>query len=799
MRSLRALRVVAVLLLLAAVVTALVTIPDMTRTRRWIDDSNRAMMRHALAQHALQVNLLNARAGLLRNYDPLNVDLAAARDSLATLQRLGSGSRVRAVLVPLRTASDRQEALVEQFKSSNALLQNSLTRFTANGSREASTYTFLSAPILKLTLDTSPATVREAQATLRGMAPMPEGTSGAQMISHAQLLVRILPEIDATLQAIRSLGMDAWIERLRVALNDEAAVRTAVVRKRLVVLGVLTLLFLAAAVAILMLQRLHNRELRAQAASERLSATIAIPLIDTGHHNFLARVQDAVDRLARHNGARRMQLLIPGLPNAPCFFSPGDAPGDRWLERLAGASDADGAWTADRVIVSNARGQVTGALGHAMRKSGVATLVMLRTAEPFRVVIGFEPERLAVAQRPDQLAGLASAIVAIAHGARREVLQIERDRLERKLAQARRMEAIGAMASGVAHNFNNILGAIGGFAEMGQERTRPGSLPRRNFDEIQAAVERARGLVDDILGFAKQGRTTKRLVNLFDILNQTMRLLSASLRNEAKFNLTAEDSHYIVSGADTDLQQVFLNICNNAARASEGRPVHVAVGRQLLGEERHFSHSALLPGKYVVVEVSDSGSGIDPSIRHRLFEPFFTTKPGGTGLGLSTAWEIVQGHGGTIDVGSTAGGGARFRVWLPEVGIGRTMPITGNGARILLLGEPGQLSADEELLAELGYEPLAFPLTTELRGLHGAIADVDAVLVATWRPEVIEAVVSTLRPLLDQRPLLVAGPAASAGEAASTLDLLAYPLQADELSDRLAELNPSPTMSRDEV
>jgi signal transduction histidine kinase len=787
MRSLRALRVIAALLLLGTVVAALITIPQMSRNRRWIDDTNRAMMRYALAQHALQVNLLTARAGLLRNYDPLNADIASTRDSLALLQGVHSSASVQDVVQSMRVANARQEALVERFKSSNALLQNSLTRFTANGSQESGTYNYLSAQILKLTLDTSPATVRDAQAALRRMTAMPEGTSGAQMISHARLLVRILPEIDATLQAIRAIGMETRIEQLRVALNEEAEARTALEQTRLIALRILTLLFLASVIAILMLQRLHNRELRAQAASERLSATIAIPLIDTVHQNFLARAQDAVEHLARHNGARRMQLLIPDFPNAPCFVSPPSEPDDPWLERLAAASDADEAWDGDLVVVPDMRGQ-TGALGRGMRDAGVKALVMLRTSDPFRVLIGFEPERLGQVLRPDHLAGLASALVAIAHGARREVLQIERDRLERKLAQARRMEAIGAMASGVAHNFNNILGAIRGFAEMGQERTRNGSSSRRNFDEIQAAVERARGLVDDILGFAKQGRTTKRVVNLFDILEQTVRLLGASLRYEAQFTLAGENTHCAVLGAEADLQQVFLNICNNAAQASRGRAVRIAVRRQPLAEERHFSHSALLPGKYVVVEISDSGSGIDLSIRRRLFEPFFTTKPGGTGLGLSTAWEIIQGHGGTIDVGEAPAGGARFSVWLPEVEAGSGTSVTGDGARVLLLGDSGQLSSDEEMLAELGYEPLAFPLEVELGRLRAAVADVDAVLVASWRTEAITFIVERLRTVLDHQPLLVAAPTASPWAIANMFTVLAYPLQPDELAARLAEL-----------
>jgi hypothetical protein len=348
------------------------------------------------------------------------------------------------------------------------------------------------------------------------------------------------------------------------------------------------------------------------------------------------------------------------------------------------------------------------------------------------------------------------------------------------------METIGAMASGVAHNFNNIVGAIGGFAEMGQERSRAGSPTRRSFDEIRAAVARARDLVDDILNFAKQGRSAKQPIDLRDVLTQTVRLLSAASRDGSSFELQVADGPYPVTGAGSDLQQVFLNICNNASHASGRQPVSIAVRRVRLQEEHATSHGSLDPGRYVVVTISDAGPGIPETVKRRLFEPFFTTKAAGTGLGLSTAWEIVQDHGGTIDVQNVAGGGACFSVWLPEQDVDVIMPIVAGGAQILLLSEHEQLSADEEMLAELGYEPLGFPLPAEVAAIGNAIGTCDAVLIVTPRTAVAGEAMRAIGPILSARPLLLATPdGETLGSAANALKLR-YPIIAEELARLLS-------------
>ncbi len=784
-RYLPYLRVGAAVLSVGSIALGVFTIRTMNDTRHWVVAASNGLIDYSLAERALQVDLLNARAGLLRNYDPVNEDIASERENLSDLARLPMRPQARHALARLSDKVEEQGGLVEQFKSDNALLQNSLTRFTANGSAEIATHNVLSARILKLTLDTSPQTVADARAALDRIPAAREGSPTAQLTSHARLLVTILPEIDELLHAIRAMRMESRSAELETMLREESRGRSMLVSRLQAALATTVLLLTAIVIALVSFQRTRTRELKAQAANERLSAAIATPLIDSGDETFASRVRDAVHQLALHIGAKRLQLVIPAAPDVFRFSWPDDRSDASWLETMINAADADGAWFGDKVVASRGSDRLDTALTKAMTDAGIHDLVLLRTADPFRVVIGFEPADRTMAQRRDHVAGVISAIIVIAHGARREVMQIERDRLERTLARARRMETIGTMASGVAHNFNNIICAIGGFAEMGQEHTRHGSSARYNFDEIQEAVLRARDLVDDILNFARQRRPNKRPIDISEVLTHTVRLLSASARDSGAFQLRVVDGQLSVLGACSDLQQVLLNVCNNASHVSGGLPVIISSRRIRLTEERRMSHSTLTPGSFVVISIADSGRGVAEAARGRLVEPFFTTKAGGTGLGLSTAWEIVQDHGGTIHVENQAEGGACFSIWLPEIGRSHSPSVIATGSRILLIAEPDHLAHEEEQLAELGYEPLGFTLSAAPDQLRGVLADCDALLIVSQQPAAAVELVQAIGSALGPRPLLMAIPEDSTAVTLPAI-ILPYPPRPMDVSQALS-------------
>jgi CheY-like chemotaxis protein len=293
----------------------------------------------------------------------------------------------------------------------------------------------------------------------------------------------------------------------------------------------------------------------------------------------------------------------------------------------------------------------------------------------------------------------------------------ERARLEITLQQARRMETVGALASGIAHNFNNIIGAILGQTEITEQQLASDSRAARGVKEIRRATERARDLVDQILVFGRRRNQPRRPVSLSDLIAETVRLLRVSLPAGVELAVHEIPASAVVFGQPAQLQQVILNLCNNAAQAiyQLGR-IEIETDLHQVTALRPLTHGDLKPGYYVRLAVSDAGRGIDQLTLERIFQPFFTTRVAGNGLGLATVREIVREHDGAIDVWSVPGAGSRFEVWLPcssaDAPITRPDPPAlrlGHGETVLVVGDASErLLADEEVLAALGYEPVGF-------------------------------------------------------------------------------------------
>jgi signal transduction histidine kinase len=758
----------------------------MINKRRWLDQVSNAISGYTSAERSVQFDLLDERAGLIRTYDPINDNLRSARNNLANLKRIELGANSQRALSELVARTELQEQQVERFNSDNALLQNSLA-FLGSGGTLESTSQELFNRILKLTLDTTQISVGQAEAELKQTSLGSAGAPSARFLFHARVLVDVLPEMDRLLVSMRNLQIEAQINALQAAVQSENEARSRNIFFLQIVLGVAITLWLASTISLLLTLRANYRDLQIQAANERLSAAIAVPLINSARATFPSRVREAAERLAIHVGARRLQLLVPGIGGPIQFSKAHDPIESNWLSRFVEAADADGAWEGDRVLVSLSNDSARGAIKKAMRAAEITKLVLLRSTEPLQVILGFEPENFNVAQRRDHLAGLSSAIIAVGHGALREIEEHERERLEQALAHKTRVEKIGAIASGVAHNFNNIIGAISGFAEMGQDCTEKGSRARKNFVEIEKAAERARHVIDDILNFAKQRRASKAPHDMSEILSRCMRMLSAASRKKVSFELCAPNRPIFVRCVENDLQQALLNICNNAADAGAGEPVHIRLRREQLTAKMQLSHGNLLPGNYLILSVTDSGPGISIELLDRLFEPFVTTKRDGTGLGLSTAWDIVQGHGGTIHVENNVKGGATFSVWLPELCSSAQDERFGNGARILLLTEAERLPAEEEMLAELGYEPLGFAVDQERDWSAASVYDADAVLISTWQSWRVEEIIRNIGQSLSKRPLLVATSEPMTGLFPAPARILSYPIRPDEVSAVLSQ------------
>lgn len=663
----------AVAALLSTIMLFVQTMRENAAEERWSATSLQAVHRFALSQRSLERDMLNARVGILRDYDSINRDLDSSRKSLERLAALSVGSTGLALVRQSLVNAARQERLVEQFKTNNALLQNALSSFTmasgraAPGGREQG----LAARVLKLTLDTSPEAILDAREAIEAI-PLStrQSTATRHLVVNASLVLAVLPAIDEDLRSLRSLRLDERSDRLRLLLVAESDARRARVAQWEIALIAAGILTIALFTLWLLLLRLNNRQFRRVAENEHMNATVANLLIDGRLFDGEDRMRHVLAQLADRLGADCAWLHIAdrsGEPWSLCW--PTSAPETCDIFRhLANRHRASGDWRND--ILRPLRGEYI----DRRRADGAATpqlsdMVLIRSDENAGALIGFAASGAMLKAAPDILMAMTAAFAAIRQALERHVLEEERLALERKLAQSRRMEVMGAVATGVAHNFNNILGAIGGFGEIALAHTKPGSAVRRSLKEIQFAVDRAERIVEEILHFGKPQLGRKEGVDPIHVVAETMNMFDASGR-PGRLMVDVISAPEQIRANRAQLQQVLLNILNNASLASpDDGEIRIEMRTEQLRSAIGLSHSALGAGQYVVISVIDRGRGIAARNIPRLFEPFFTTRTDGTGLGLATAWDVVIDHGGTIDVVSSLALGATFSIWLPAMRI----------------------------------------------------------------------------------------------------------------------------------
>ncbi|MFO7714187.1 ATP-binding protein [Desulfosarcina sp.] len=305
--------------------------------------------------------------------------------------------------------------------------------------------------------------------------------------------------------------------------------------------------------------------------------------------------------------------------------------------------------------------------------------------------------------RPETMVGI------IIDTSDRKKSEAEREHLELKLQQAQKMEAIGTLAGGIAHDFNNILGAILGYAQLTQMHTENDPRVQGYVGNIFKASERAKGLVEQILTFTRQGKSQKVPCDIAIVLKEVVKLLRASIPSTIEIAQKIPSNLGTVMADQTQIHQVVMNLCTNAAHAMEikGGQLTVTLEDFLMEENSEASGDGLQSGRYLQLSVRDTGTGMEKSLLDRIFEPYFTTKAvgEGTGMGLATAHGIVSDHGGRIFVESVAGEGSVFRVLFPvlenpaEAAVNQPAAYPRGTERILFVD-------DENLLVEFGVEML---------------------------------------------------------------------------------------------
>jgi signal transduction histidine kinase/ActR/RegA family two-component response regulator len=308
----------------------------------------------------------------------------------------------------------------------------------------------------------------------------------------------------------------------------------------------------------------------------------------------------------------------------------------------------------------------------------------------------------------------------------------ERRRLETQLSEARRLEALGRLAGGVAHDFNNMLSVMSGYAELLEDQIPEGDGARADLREIQRAAARATELTRQLLAFGRRQMLQPRTIDLNHVIAHTETFLQRVLGGHATLRLALSPEPLWIEADPSQIEQVLLNLASNARDSLDGSGVvHVTTKTRLLTRMWAREHG-LPPGPAAELAVRDTGRGMDADTLQRIFEPFFTTKDvgEGTGLGLATVYGIVKQSGGHIEAASTPGHGSLFRVVLPLVDAPDAQleppapePAEGGTETILLVEDERAVAAlTESQLKRIGYRVLVAHSAAEAVALSGSHA-----------------------------------------------------------------------------
>ncbi len=395
-------------------------------------------------------------------------------------------------------------------------------------------------------------------------------------------------------------------------------------------------------------------------------------------------------------------------------------------------------------VITHVGGRITFANAAAARLVGAAraeelvgTPALDRVHPDSRQAVGERLERVArgesvplIEEKLVRLDGTPIAAEVIAAPLGRETVVVARDLSERKradaeraalqdrLRQAEKLEAIGTLAGGVAHDFNNVLAAILGHADALAAELPAGSVGREDAERIAAAARRAKGVVGQILAFARRRPIEAQPVDVARSVRDELALVRAATPASVEIVSRIEAAAGAVRADPTHIHQVLLNLCANArdAMAGPGGRLVIEVAREELpGRGSARAPAGLAPGPYVRLSVGDSGHGMDAPTRARAFEPYFTTKDvgDGSGLGLSVVHGIALALGGAVGIETAPGRGTTVDVWLPRLGDAaarreRETPTPAGRGRVLLVDDdpPVQLAL-RRMLEALGYDVTA--------------------------------------------------------------------------------------------
>lgn len=690
---------------------------------------------------SLQRDVLRARVGLLDDYTLLEKsadNLRSAFQRLEALTQKGLGSlEARTELSELSAAIARDETLAKRFKSLNPTLQHSLTHFgeTELAIRESSVELDCRSQIGDLTdrmhrFSASPTPVarEEFRRALDSLdSSLCEIGGKEQLRRDGVVLLSTIPVVDRVAADLQNTPTLFYAERVQeeyLSLYGIVSARAYWARVGLLSVAI----FLCGYISLLAFKlrrqtsRLERRLWLETVLREMEADFDAVK----GLHSVGSAVTSSLDRLGRFLDAAVWQCEIIdvetgstsahyGEPEARAKTISPPARG-QFLARLA----ANGAATLKREPYRQIL-QMHDAyrLGSGNSAFGMALGILTRNDDAAFYAIAFARPRLALAAEETDLA--LTGLNAVFDLASACVEREERIRLEQMLEHGERLQAVGRLAGGIAHEFNNILGAIRGYGEMVLSRLRPGSKTHQYVGQIEKTAKRGQNIVDQILTLSRRRQSATMPFEAIEAVTESVASVRAALPKTFSVSSELKVGRAIIDGNPFEFQQMLVNLCRNAyqARIGDGAVVLKAELQQL-GESRIVSQGKLTPGTYLRIEITDDGAGINQSILPHIFEPFFTTRSGegGTGLGLATVMGTVAGMSGGIEVESELGRGTTFTLFFPVIDAAPTplsefphpgSTVKGKGETVAIIHtDSEQLAMYEENVAALGYEPFGF-------------------------------------------------------------------------------------------
>jgi PAS domain S-box-containing protein len=313
-------------------------------------------------------------------------------------------------------------------------------------------------------------------------------------------------------------------------------------------------------------------------------------------------------------------------------------------------------------------------------------------------------------------------LISIVDLTEKKLLEEEQKKLEARLRQSQKLETVGTLAGGIAHDFNNILTPILGYSELARMAVPDDSPVADYLDRIETASSRARTLVKQMLAFSRQSEEEKVPMNLAPVVEEVVQLVRSSIPSTIEIQTDVDKDAGVVVADETQIHQVILNLCTNAAQAMPfGGVLTISLRKVEISDKPEAKLAGLKPGPYLLLAVRDTGTGMDEETLQRVFDPFFTTKEvgKGTGLGLSMVHGVAASHGGCCTADSELGEGSTFCVYLPVIEsdtmqtsaktLRETEEVVKGAGRVLIVDDdPDVLDLHREVLLGNGYQVRTF-------------------------------------------------------------------------------------------